>query len=117
MTNYISRTGGQKKRNILRQKELALKGEIRREASHEKLQKSAEKVRSAQLGLLKALIYEAEPSRSEDEDRSKERLLKLAEENDYWKSISVHEIIQSYSEKADETSVVDRKKWWDFRPR
>ncbi len=33
------------------------------------------------------------------------------------RNISVHEIIQSYSEKADETSVVDRKKWWDFRPR
>ena len=43
MPSDIARTRGQKKKNILRQKELALRGDIRREASADKLERSAEK--------------------------------------------------------------------------
>lgn len=117
MASFIARTGGQKKKNILRQKELALRADIRREVSTEKLHRSAERVRSAQLGAIKALIYEAQPARSEDEKRAKGVLLNLDEANERWETISVHEIIELYSEETAETTVVDRKKWWDFRPR
>ena len=81
--NYIPRTGGQKKKNILRQKELALRGDIRREVSREKLHRSAEKVRSAQLGVIKALRHEAKPARSDDEDKVKGILRNLDEADAY----------------------------------
>ena len=117
MTSYIARTGGQKKKNILRQKELALRGDIRREVSQDKLQRSAEKVRSAQLGLIKVLIHEAEPARSEDVDRVADSLQKLEEANEYWANISIQEIVEMYSTEDDEHVFIDRKKWWDSRPR
>lgn len=117
MTNYIARVGGQKKKNILRQKELALRGNIRRESTAEKLHRSAEKVRSAQLGVIKALFEEARPVRAEDEERSKARLQRLQEAREHWENIPVTEIIQVYSEETDKILVVERKKWWDFRRR
>ena len=117
MTNYIARTGGEKKKNILRQKELTLRGDIRRGLSQDKLQKSAEKVRSAQLAVIKVLIYEAEPSRSEDEDKVALTIHRLEEENDHWTNISAQEIIAVYSTQESEDLFIDRKKWWDFRRR
>jgi hypothetical protein len=117
MTSYIARSGGQKKKNILHQREIALRGDIRREVSEEKLQRSAEKVRSAQLGVIKSLMYEAEPARSEDEDRVAETLQKLDEANEYWTNVSSEEIIEMYSTEQSEDVFIDRKKWWDFRPR
>ena len=117
MTSYIARTGAQKKKNILRQKELALRGDIRRQVSNEKLERSAEKVRSAQLGVIKALVYECTPSRKEDEEEAEGILNNLDKVNEYWTSISVNDIIQMYSSEDNETASVDRKKWWDFRPR
>ena len=117
MAGYIPRTGAQKKKNILRQRELALRGDIRREASEEKLLRSAERVRSARLGVIKSLIHEAEPARSEDEEGVTNALRKLADANDYWHHISVREIVEMYSGEGDDEVFVDRKKWWDFRPR
>jgi hypothetical protein len=117
LASFVTRTGGQKKKNILRQKELALRGDIRRQVSTEKLHRSAERVRSAQLGVIKALIYEAQPARSEDEERAKGVLLNLDAANERWETISVHEIIELYSDEAAEAVIVDRKRWWDFRPR
>jgi hypothetical protein len=115
MTSYIARTGGEKKKNILQQKELALRGDIRREASQDKLQKSAEKVRSAQLGVIKVLIHEAEPARSEDADKIGDTISRLQEANGYWTNLSTQEIIKMYSIEDDEEVVIDRKRWWDFR--
>ena len=117
MTSYIARSGGQKKKNILRQKELALRGDIRREVAEEKLDRSAEKVRLAQLGVIKALFHEAEPARSEDEDRVADTLQRLGEAREYWADVTVKEIIELYSTEDDEDIFIDRKKWWDFRPR
>lgn len=117
MANYIPRTGGQKKKNILHQKELVLRADIRRAVSKEKLDKSAEHVRSAQLGVIKALICEAEPSSSKEEDRANERILELEKAQERWHSISVHEIIEFYSGETGEPIFVERKKWWDLRPR
>ena len=95
MASFITRTGGQKKKNILRQKELALRGDIRREASTEKLDRSAERVRSAQLAVINALIYEAQPARREDEERAERVLLNLDEAKERWEAISVYEIIKT----------------------
>ena len=111
MTNYISRTGGQKKKNILRQKELALRGDIRLEVPIEKLHRSAEKVRTAQLGVVKALSHEAQPARTEDEDASRPALKKLEETKDYWTEVSVQEIIQIYADDPDKSEIIDSKKW------
>ena len=115
MTAYIARSGGQKKKNILRQKELALRGDIRREVSKEKLERSAEKVRTAQLGVIKALTHEAEPVRSEDEERSAETLRRLEEAKEHWTGLPVEVIIEIYSSQDDVDVFIDRKKWWDFR--
>jgi len=111
MANYICRSGGKKKRNILRQKELALQGDIRREATIEKLHRTAEKVRSAHLGVIKVIFDETRPLRGEDEERFNGPLLKLEKEKDYWQSILVEEIVTIYSDRKDETLFVDRKKW------
>ena len=117
MTSYIARTGGEKKKNILRQKELALRGDIRREVSQGKLQKSAEKVQSAQLGVIKVLIHEAEPARSEDEAKVADTIHRLEEASAYWTNISTQEIIKMYSVEDNEDVIIDRKRWWDSRPR
>jgi len=117
MTSYVPRTGGQKKKNILRQKELELRGAIHRGVATEKLQRSAEKVRSAQLGVIKALLEEARPLREEDEETSGRTVQNLREAREYWEGVSFDEIIQIYLEDTDETSFIERKKWWDFRPR
>jgi chromosomal replication initiation ATPase DnaA len=117
MTSYIARSGGEKKKNILRQKELALRGDIRREVAEEKLHRSAEKVRLAQLGVIKALSHEAEPARSEDEERVADTLKRLEEAEEYWTDVLVEEIIEMYSTDGEEDVFIDRKKWWDFRPR
>ena len=116
MTSYIARTGGRKKRNILRQKELALRGDIRREVSDEKLQRSAEEVRTAQLGVIKALIHEAEPVCSDDEDRLANTLQRFEEAKEFWTDATVEEIVKMYSSEGDEDVFVERKKWWDSRP-
>ena len=117
MTSYIARTGGQKKKNILDQRELALRGDIRREAVEAKLHRSAEKVRLAQLGVIKALLHEAEPARSEDEDRVAGTLQRLGEAREYWMDVPIEEIIEMYSTEDEDDVFIDRKKWWDFRPR
>ena len=114
MTSYIARSGGQKK-NILRQREMALKGDIRREVAEEKLHRSAEQVRLAQLGVIKALLHEAGPARSEDEDRVADTLQRLGEAKEYWTEVSVEEIIEMYSAEDEEDVFIDRKRWWDFR--
>ena len=117
MTNYIVRPGGQKKKNILKQRELALRGDIRREVTLEKLERSAGRVRLAQLAVIKALLHEVEPIRSEGEGRLADSLQRLGEAKEYWMEVPVEEIIRMYSMEADEDVFIDRKKWWDFRPR
>jgi len=117
MTSYIARSGGEKKKNILRQMELALRGGIRRDLAIDKLHRSAEQVRSAQLGVIKALFVEATPAREEDQEKARGVLQKLQEGRDHWERISVEEIVQIYSKDTDEVSFVGRKKWWDSRPR
>ncbi len=111
MTSYIVRTGGQKKKNQLRQKELSLRGDIRRRATRGKLERCAEKVRAAHLGVVKALFHESKPFREEDEGTCNATADKLHESKEYWKSISIDEIIEIYSNEIDDDIYVDRKKW------
>jgi hypothetical protein len=81
------------------------------------LHKSSEKVRAAQLGVIKCLLYETEPSRIEDEDEAKKYLIELHAAKQRWENISVSEIIELYSGEAEAAEIVVRKKWSDFRPR
>jgi hypothetical protein len=115
MTSYIARTGGQKKKNSLHQKELELQAGIRRQESVAKIQRRAEKVRSAHQGVLKALLKEAEPMKAEDKEKSKNTRMKLAVEKEFWDNVVTDEIIRIYSKLGDENHHIDRKKWWDFR--
>ncbi len=118
MASYICRTGGQKEQNMLRQKELALRGAIRRGDSALLLIKLAEKVRLAWLGVNKALIYEAEPSAIERETRATPVLHELHEDKERWEKIASQDIIALYSEETEDDHLpVERKKWWDFRIR
>ena len=117
MTSYIARTGGQKKRNILRQRELELRGEINRGGPDGKIRRKAERVRSAQLGVIKALIEEATPVSAEQEERFRNRRQKHLKNREFWKGITVEEIVRMYSESNTETHEVNRKRWWDFRER
>ncbi len=94
-----------------------MRGDIRREVSQGKLQKSAEKVQSAQLGVIKVLIHEAEPARSEDEAKVADTIHRLEEASAYWTNISTQEIIKMYSVEDNEDVIIDRKRWWDSRLR
>ena len=111
MTSYIARTGGQKKRNILRQRELELLGEIRRGGTREKMERRAERVRAAQEGVIKTLLHEITVVRAEDEDRARDTRQKLLEQRTFWENVAVQEIVRIYSQSTEEIPQVDRKKW------
>ena len=105
MTSYLPRTGGQKK-NILHQKELELRAEIRRKGTNTNLKRRAEKVRVAQQGVIKALLAE---------ERSESARRKLMKKKEHWATISVDEIIRIYSNPTDSSPDIQRKKFWDTR--
>ncbi len=111
MTGYIARTGGQKKKNILRQRELELRGEIRRGATREKIERRAERVRAAQDGVIKALLHEVTAVRAEDEDRIRDTRQKLLERRTFWENVAVQEIVRIYSQSTEENPQVEPKKW------
>ena len=117
MSNYIPRSGGQKKRNILRKRELELRAELRREGPDNRVHKYAEKLRLAQLGVVKALIHEATPTRAEDAAKADAKFEELQHKKRFWEEVSVDDIIDMYLKSIDAPSTVGRKRWWDLRDR
>lgn len=117
MSNYLQRKGGQKRKNMLRQKELALRGDIGRGSPQEKLLKSAENLRAAYLGYIKVLLDETLPRRREDEAKAAEPLERLKAANTHWTTVSAQAIIEAHSTETSKILFVDRKSWWDFRRR
>ena len=116
MTNYVARRGGQKKKNILRQRELELIGLMSCEDADAKITRAAERVRAAQLGVIKVLLKEATPVAEEDEPRYEPKRRKLAEKRSFWNQVSPEEIVRLY-EGQSPGGDVERKRWGDFRQR
>jgi hypothetical protein len=99
MAGYVARTGARKKRAILEQREDELRHHIRHEADFEKLERSSERVRDAQLGVIKALLYETEPA-SETEDQHAAFRANLVESREEWLGLSTVEIVARYASES-----------------
>ena len=116
LANY-PRRGGNKKKNQLRQKENSFRGDICRQATRDKLEFSAEKVRVAHLGVIKGLNHEYLPVRNEGDNNCSATLDNLRQAKQYWETISIDEIIEIYSQDSDGDTYVGKKQYWDLRPR
>lgn len=95
MAGYVARTGVQKKKAILAKRERELDGAYIRSASDEEIARIIEKVRTAQLGVLKCLHYELAPAKSED-TRNEAALKNLNEKQQWWMTMSHRDIIRHY---------------------
>lgn len=95
MAGYIPRTGGQKKKGILAQREDELRHHILHKSCADVIQRSAKRVRAAQLGVFKALLYETEPARADDTEHHEFRA-SLARKQAFWTGIQIDEIIRRY---------------------
>ena len=97
MTSYIVRQGGQKKKGILEKREAELVHSISKNSSIQKLEKAAEKVRAAQLAVIKCLLHETQAVRPEDEEMYGKVWSKVEAQRCYWEEVSAADIIARYS--------------------
>ncbi len=97
MTSYIVRQGAQKKKGILEKREAELVHSISKNGSIQKLEKAAEKVRAAQLAVIKCLLHETEAVRPEDEGTYGKIWSKLETQRTCWEEISKADIVARYS--------------------
>ena len=96
MTGYVPRSGAQKKKDILEHKEYELKTRIQKGENPEVIEKACEKVRKAQLGVLKALLHEIEPV-VEPSPKKLSRFKNIKQQQAEWLSFSVEEIVEKYN--------------------
>lgn len=97
MTSYIVRQGAQKKKGILEKREAELVHSISKDVPIHKLEKAADKVRVAQLAVIKCLFHESEAVRPEDEETYGKAWHKLESQRTYWEEVSSADIIARYS--------------------
>jgi hypothetical protein len=97
MTSYIVRQGAQKKNGILEKREAELVHSISKDVPIQKLEKAAEKVRVAQLAVIKCLLHETEAVRPEDEETYGKVWSKLEAQRTCWEEISKADIVARYS--------------------
>lgn len=97
MTSYIVRQGAQKKKGILEKREAELIHCISNNDSIQKLEKAAEKVRAAQLAVIKCLLHETEAVRPEDEETYGKIWSKIEAQRTCWEEISRADIVARYS--------------------
>lgn len=99
MPIYPPRNEPIRKIEILEKRELELEKCIRTNASPEKTGNKAEKLREAQLNLIKARLALIKPYRLQDQTEDKLKLKeKLEKERIEWEKKSIKEIIESYKE-------------------
>lgn len=99
MPIYPPRNEPIRKIEILEKRELELEKCIRTNASPEKTGNKAEKLREAQLNLIKARLALIMPYKLEDQTDDKMKLKeKLEIERSEWEEKSIKEIIESYKE-------------------
>ena len=96
MSNYVPRSGAQKKKDFLAQREQELQHAIRNCEDDARLARAVERVRAAKLNLIKALLprWYAEPSDNPNIERSHDKLRKEREE---WEGLTEREILDRYS--------------------
>ena len=95
MTNYIARTGAQKKKVILAKCEDGLRQAIKKSKTEEAILRCAEKVREAQLSIIKALQYETDPASSDESEDAAFRA-NLEKRSIFWSDLPAEDIIQQY---------------------
>ena len=95
MSNYIPRSNCPKKREILAKREEELRHVIKSEASQNKIERYAEKLRAAHLALFKALLHEAVEKGSEDRINVK-NVERLKNKSQHWAESSLSDIIDMY---------------------
>jgi hypothetical protein len=96
MANYLSPAGAFKKRLILEKRIDALTGALKRSESLVRLESAAERVREAQLSVLRCLEDEITPRRVEGDQHERE-LANLHRRRERWLQTAVAEIIRHYA--------------------
>ena len=98
MAGYVSRSDARKQQDQCLRKASTLRSRIQTGATKQELVKAAEEVRHAQLQIIKGLLYELEPARTEDcTAELSVRIAKLQTKAEEWKRFSVEEIIRLHS--------------------
>lgn len=94
---YTSPFPGFRKSLILSRREQELRHALRNNHPPAKLERAAERVRVAQLHLLKALHHAAVPCRAEDAPAANIRLEKLEAERELWERRSLASILEEFT--------------------
>lgn len=95
MSNYVPRADANKKKNILAQREEELRHHLLHGAVGELIERYAERLRAAQLALIKALLHEMKPVAA-GELLPEEFRANLLKRRELWRSIPVGEIVAVY---------------------
>jgi hypothetical protein len=96
MAGYVPRTGAAKKCGILSKRIIELTGAIDRVESEARLERAADKVREAQLGVLKCWEYECAPA-SENDARYRAVQANIQDRKERWEQATVAQIINHYT--------------------
>ena len=102
---YLSPFPGFRKTRILSRREEELRHALRSNLDPRKVQRAAERVRTAKLHLLKALQHSAAPCCAEDPS-SESRLQNIQKEIDFWEQRPAKDIIDEYKN--------EKRKWRRF---
>jgi hypothetical protein len=94
---YLSPFPGFRKSRILSRREEELRHALRDRPGSTKLERAAERVRTAKLHLLKALRHSVVPFCAEDAPVAETRLRTIGSESDFWEQRTVDSIINEYS--------------------
>jgi len=99
MPIYPPRNEPTRKIEVLEKREMELEKCIRTKASTEKTENKAEKLRTAQLNLIKARLALITSFKEEDNSQNNKQLRnKLEKEFKNWKTKSIQKIISDYEE-------------------
>jgi hypothetical protein len=94
---YLSPFPGFRKSRILSRREEELRHALRNSRCSSKLERAAERVRTAKLHLLKAFRHSVAPCCAEDTPAAETQLRSIRSESDFWEQRSVDSIINEYS--------------------
>ena len=96
MPSQAPRSNTDKKREQLRKCERELEHALRSGFSRDRLVKGAEKLRAANLSLIKARFYWAKDAKVKGHDID-DNVAKFQSETQRWKEKSIHDILQDYA--------------------
>jgi hypothetical protein len=103
MPRYVPRTASVRKQEILEKREAELRHALRQASSHNRILRLSEKVREAQLKLIKAKKHLDQSFRVEDISAEQEqRLNNLNKQTELWSKYTSQEIIELYRKKNTE---------------